>query len=79
MLAVIAQRVDIPPRVAVAGNIDVEPRSAITADAASRPDSAAIGTCAPGCVLPPARYRPLIADRLPGRRNVAIGPCTAGP
>ncbi len=77
--AVIAQRVDIPPGIAVLRDVEREVRSAITADAASRPEVAAIGTPAPGWTLPPARYRPGIAEREPGRRNEAMAPCVAKP
>ena len=47
--------------------------------AANRPEVAAIGTPGPGCVLPPARYRPGIALREPARVNEARQPCDAGP
>ena len=53
--SVIAQRVDIPPGIAVVRDRAVESRSSITLAAAIRPDSAAIGTPGPGCALPPAR------------------------
>ena len=53
--AVIAQRIDIPPDIAVRRRGYREVRSAISAAAASRPDSTAIGTPGPGCTLPPAR------------------------
>ncbi len=52
---VVAERVDIPPSIAVRRDRAVESRSAISADAARRPDSAAIGIPGPGWVLPPAR------------------------
>jgi hypothetical protein len=55
VLAVLTQRIDIPPDIAVQRDLAVESRSAISADAASRPESAAIGTPGPGWVLPPAR------------------------
>lgn len=48
LFAIVAQRVDIPPRVAVFWNDPVEARSAIRLVAAIRPDSAAIGTPGPG-------------------------------
>ncbi len=67
IFAVVAQRVDIPPSIAVFGDWTIEPKSAIRLAAAERPDSAAIGTPGPGCVLPPARYRPGILVRAPGR------------
>ena len=58
--AVVAQRVDVPPSVAVVRDRPVEARpvearSASRLAAAIRPESAAIGMPAPGCVLPPAR------------------------
>jgi hypothetical protein len=55
VLAVLAQRVDVPPDIAVQRDRAVEARSAISADAAIRPERAAIGTPGPGWVLPPAR------------------------
>ncbi len=55
MLAVIAQRIDIPPAVATGRNRRIEARDAIRLSAARRPESAAIGTPGPGCTLPPAR------------------------
>jgi hypothetical protein len=55
VLAVIAQRVDIPPGVTPRWDLRIEPRSFMIARAARRPDVAAIGTPGPGCVLPPAR------------------------
>lgn len=48
LLAVVAQRVNVPPRIAVVRNGAVEARSAIRLAAAIRPDSAAIGTPGPG-------------------------------
>lgn len=45
---VVAQSVDIPPRVPVLGDRDVEANWSSTLDAASRPEIAAIGTPAPG-------------------------------
>ncbi len=54
-LAVVAQRVDVPPRIAVGVDHPCEVRSASRLEAAERPDRAAIGTPGPGCVLPPAR------------------------
>ena len=53
--------------------------SSSTAAAASLPDSVAIGTPAPGCALPPARYRPGRRVRAPGRLKLACQPCTAIP
>ncbi len=53
--AIVAERVDIPPDIAVRRDRAVEARSSIRADAASRPERAAIGTPGPGWVLPPAR------------------------
>ena len=53
--AILAERVDVPPEIAVGADEGVEARSSIRADAARRPDKAAIGTPGPGWVLPPAR------------------------
>jgi hypothetical protein len=53
--AVRAGCVDIPPGIAVGRDRDVETRSLSKHSAASRPESAAIGTPAPGWVLPPAQ------------------------
>lgn len=53
--AVVAYAVDIPPNVAILRDGLAEVRSSTMLAAASRPDSAAIGTPGPGCVLPPAR------------------------
>lgn len=53
--AVVGDRVDIPPEVATRRDRAVEARSRITVEAARRPDKAAIGTPAPGWVLPPAQ------------------------
>ena len=53
--AIIAEGVDIPPGIAALRKIEIEARSAISARAAARPESAAIGTPAPGCALPPAQ------------------------
>ena len=64
---VIAERVNVPPRIAAGSEGRVEARSANAACAAKRPDSAAIGTPAPGCVPPPARYKPGIFVLAPGR------------
>lgn len=55
VLSVVAQCIDIPPLIGIVGQRLIETRSAVTLAAASRPDSAAIGTPGPGCVLPPAR------------------------
>jgi hypothetical protein len=55
MSSVVADGVDIPPRVAASRYRLAEARSASTAAAAKRPESAAIGTPGPGWVLPPAR------------------------
>jgi ornithine carbamoyltransferase len=52
---IVAQRVDIPPGITTAWDDVIEAKYEITWAAASRPDSAAIGTPGPGCVLPPAR------------------------
>ena len=67
VLAVVTQRIDIPPGIAVLGDWLIEPRSSIRQAAAERPDSAAIGTPGPGWVLPPARYNPGTLVRAPGR------------
>jgi len=55
VLAVIADRVDIPPEIRPSLDRLVESRSAITVAAANRPEIAAIGTPGPGCTLPPVR------------------------
>lgn len=55
VLAVCAQRVEVPPGIAAMRDRDVEARSAKRLRAALRPDNVAIGTPAPGCVLPPHR------------------------
>ena len=47
--------------------------------AAICPDMAAIGTPGPGCTLPPARYRPGIGLRAPGRAKADIQPWVACP
>jgi len=47
--------------------------------AASLPDIAAIGTPAPGWVLPPARYNPVTLLREPGRVKDARQPWLAAP
>ncbi len=52
---VIAERVDIPPAVALRWYHGVEIRSDSTASLANLPDKAAIGTPAPGWVAPPAQ------------------------
>ena len=52
---VVAQRIDVPPGIAARRDRAVEAESASTLAAASRPEIAAIGTPAPGWVLPPAR------------------------
>ncbi len=77
VLAVVAQRVQIPPGVAVRPYRRVETQSASIASAAWCPDSAAIGSPGPGWTLPPARYSPGIRLRDPGRRNEACHPCEA--
>jgi hypothetical protein len=66
--AAVGDGIDIPPGIATGfdGDIEARPperkirerrrsRSCISASAASRPEIAAIGTPAPGCVPPPAR------------------------
>lgn len=55
MASVVADCIDIPPCVAAGWNRRVEARSVISVRAASCPDKAAIGTPAPGWVLPPAQ------------------------
>ena len=55
ILLVIAERIDIPPAVALRWNHRVEARSDNTALLARCPDKAAIGTPAPGWVAPPAQ------------------------
>ena len=52
---IVADGVEIPPDIAARGDELIERKSAKILAAASRPDRAAIGTPAPGCVLPPAR------------------------
>src|SRR5512140_692807 len=54
--AVVAQSIEVPPRVARRLDRRVEDRSSRRLAAARRPDRAAIGTPGPGCTLPPARY-----------------------
>ena len=51
----VAKGVDIPPGIAVRVDLYVEPRSLSRISTARPPLSAAIGTPAPGCVLPPAQ------------------------
>ena len=51
----VAEGVDIPPGIAVRVDLYVEPRSLSRISTARPPLSAAIGTPAPGCVLPPAQ------------------------
>ncbi|MEY3016438.1 MAG: hypothetical protein RJB19_750 [Pseudomonadota bacterium] len=51
----IAHPIDIPPEITTRRDLLVKSRSAIRLAAAKRPDSAAIGTPAPGCTVPPAR------------------------
>ena len=84
VLAIVAQRVDIPPRIATRRDGPAEVRSATSADAASRPDSAAIGTPAPGCTLPPRQIEVgylAARSRTPerGHRTVASPGRTARP
>ncbi len=52
---VVAQGIDIPPRVAVRRDGCVETMSETRLAATKRPDNAAIGTPGPGCTLPPAK------------------------
>ncbi len=63
---ILAYRVDIPPEVAIVVDFLIEAKSIAMASAAIRPERAAIGTPAPGWVLPPARYRPGILVRAVG-------------
>jgi hypothetical protein len=55
VLAVIPDRVEIPPGIAARRDGAIEARSFMQAATASRADKAAIGTPAPGWVLPPAQ------------------------
>ena len=48
IIAVITQRIDIPPEITTRGDCLVKPRSSISVAAAKRPDMAAIGTPGPG-------------------------------
>jgi hypothetical protein len=50
-----AERIDIPPGVAIGWNRFIEAKSSRSASDASWPESAAIGTPGPGCTLPPAK------------------------
>ena len=50
-----AERIDIPPGVAIGRNRFIEAKSARSASDASWPESAAIGMPGPGCTLPPAK------------------------
>ena len=75
MTPVVGDAVDIPPGIAIRADRDIKARSCMIASAACRPDSVAIGMPAPGCTPPPARYRPGITVRAPGRRKVAVSPC----
>ena len=54
VLAIITQRIDIPPEITTRRDLLVKPRSSISVAAANRPDMAAIGRPGPGCTLPPA-------------------------
>ncbi len=71
---VVAQGVDVPPCITIAGHIQRKVRSISTARAAIRPDNAAIGTPGPGCTAPPARYNPGHRVRAAGRANDAVHP-----
>ena len=53
--AVVAAGVDVPPGIALRVDLDVEARSLSRISTANPPLRAAIGTPAPGCVLPPAQ------------------------
>jgi len=55
VLAVITERVNIPPAITVLVYGRIKARSCNSASAARIPANAAIGTPGPGCVLPPAR------------------------
>jgi hypothetical protein len=79
MLAVIAERIDIPPEITTRRDRLVESRCAISVAAASWPDIAAIGTPGPGCTLPPARNSPGIRLFAPDLANADIQPCVAIP
>lgn len=74
ILAVVAQGVYVPPKVAASRYGLVEPRYAITVSAANRPERAAMGTPGPGWTLPPARKRPGTRLVEEGRRNGVIQP-----
>jgi hypothetical protein len=71
--------VDVPPEIAAVGYRRIERWSSARLAAANRPEMAAIGTPAPGCVLPPARYSPGTRLRDPGRLNDARQPWEARP
>ena len=79
VLPVGADGIDIPPGVAARWNRFIEARSRSTTFAASRPDKAAIGTPAEGCVAPPTQYSPGILVFGPWRRKEAAQPCEALP
>ena len=53
--AIVADPVDVPPCVTIGCDLNPEIRTVSIAAAACSPDSAAIGTPAPGCAPPPAR------------------------
>lgn len=53
--SVIAEGIDVPPKVTAGIYGLIKPRCAMVVSAANRPESAAIGTPGPGCTLPPAR------------------------
>lgn len=55
VLAVLADGIDIPPTVSAGWYLRVEAWSSVRLRAACKPDKAAIGTPAPGCVAPPAQ------------------------
>jgi hypothetical protein len=77
--AIIAHCIDVPPCIATGLDRAIETESAIIAAAASRPDIAVMGIPGPGCVLPPARYKPWIRLRAPARLKEDIHPWEAGP
>jgi hypothetical protein len=67
--AVVRDDVGVEPEVPVVRGRQVEGRSAQSASAARCPLAVAIGSPAPGCTVPPARYRPRKRVRAPGLRK----------
>jgi hypothetical protein len=55
VLTIVTQRVEVPPGIASRYYRPIEAKSLSMQAAARRPETAAIGTPGPGCVLPPAR------------------------